>query len=84
MRSTLIATRKQKKMTQEEVAHHLSVGRSTYTRIERGSRSPSLKVAFEIANLFGMPIENLFPEIRSEISHQSRHKRKELALSDIK
>lgn len=52
--------RKQMKMTMQELADQLNVSKRTVYDIEKGSRVPSLLISFEIANLFGVPIEEMF------------------------
>ncbi len=47
-------------MTQEDLAQKLSVTRQTIISIERGQYDPSLPLAFKIARLFGVKIEDLF------------------------
>jgi len=47
-------------MTQQTLAEKVGVTRQTVIAIERGKYSPSLEVAFRIANVFGMPLEDVF------------------------
>ena len=56
-------------MTQKELARHISVSRQTINAIEGNKYSPSLEVAFRIANVFGTSIEDVFfyePDIEGE------------------
>jgi putative transcriptional regulator len=47
-------------MTQKELAYQAGVSRQTIIAIEAGNYSPSLKLAFSIANVFGVPITEVF------------------------
>jgi putative transcriptional regulator len=47
-------------MTQEELAELLRVTRRTINSIERGKYNPSIEVAFRIAQLFNVPVEEMF------------------------
>lgn len=47
-------------MTQAELADMLGVTRQTVIAIEQGRYSPSLEMAFRIAGVFGVPLEDVF------------------------
>ncbi len=47
-------------MTQQELAERVGVTRQTVLAIEAGKYSPSLEVAFRIAEVFGLPLEAVF------------------------
>lgn len=47
-------------MTQQELADRIGVTRQTVNAIELGKYSPSLVVAFRIALVFGVPLEEVF------------------------
>jgi putative transcriptional regulator len=47
-------------MTQAELARRIGVTRQTVIAIEQGRYSPSLEVAFQIARVFGAPVEDVF------------------------
>ncbi len=47
-------------MTQAELAERLKVTRQTVIAIEQGKYSPSLEMAFEIAQVFGRPLDEVF------------------------
>ena len=49
-----------KEMTQQELADKIGVTRQTVNAIELGKYSPSLEVAFRIADAFGVPLEQVF------------------------
>ena len=47
-------------MTQAELAHKVGVTRQTIIAIEQGRYSPSLEMAFQIANAFDVPLDEVF------------------------
>ena len=47
-------------MTQQALAQRIGVTRQTVNAIEGGKYSPSLEVAFRIADVFGRPLEEVF------------------------
>ena len=47
-------------MTQAQLAERIGVTRQTVIAIEQGRYSPSLGVAFQIARVFGVPLEGAF------------------------
>ena len=52
--------RKERGMTQEELAQKVSVTRQTIIAIERGNYTPSVLLAIKIATLFKVSIEKIF------------------------
>lgn len=50
-------------MTQQELALLIGVSRQTVNAIEGGKYSPSLEVAFQIAEVFNKPIDAVFQYI---------------------
>ena len=47
-------------MTQAQLARHIGVTRQTIIAIEQGRYSPSLEMAFQIARVFGVPLDEVF------------------------
>ena len=47
-------------MTQADLAERIGVTRQTVIAIEQGKYSPSLEVAFQIAHVFGVPLDDVF------------------------
>ena len=47
-------------MTQEELAEKVGATRQTILAIEKNKYSPTLKLAFDIAEAFGVGIEKVF------------------------
>lgn len=47
-------------LTQLDLARQVGVRRETIVFLEKGKYNPSLKLAFDIARVFGMKIEEVF------------------------
>jgi putative transcriptional regulator len=47
-------------MTQQELADRVGVTRQTIVAIERAKYSPSLELAFRIAHVFNLSVEDVF------------------------
>lgn len=47
-------------MTQAELADRIGVTRQTIIAVEQGRYSPSLEMAFKIAQVFGVPLDEVF------------------------
>lgn len=53
-------------MTQAELARRIGVTRQTVIAIEQGRYSPSLEKAFQIARVFGVPLDAVFQYSQTE------------------
>ena len=62
MRNRLRALRAEREWTQADLAQRLSVSRQTINAIEKEKFDPSLPLAFRLAKLFDLTIEELFFE----------------------
>ena len=60
MKNRLEALRKQHHITQEDLADRLEVSRQTISSLEKGRYNPSILLAFKLARLFQLPIEEIF------------------------
>lgn len=60
MRNRLKILRAERHWSQAELAAQLSVSRQTVNAVETGKYDPSLPLAFKIAKLFALPIEEIF------------------------
>lgn len=60
MRNKLKVYRAMHDLTQEALAEQLGVTRQTVISIEKGKYDPSLDLAFKIARLFKVKIEDVF------------------------
>ncbi|MCX8003090.1 MAG: helix-turn-helix transcriptional regulator [Anoxybacillus mongoliensis] len=58
--------RAERKMTQKDLAEKVGVSRQTIISIEKGNYTPSLVLAFEIANAFGVDINDVFQFKKNE------------------
>jgi len=47
-------------MSQDQLANLVGVRRETIVHLEAGKYNPSLKLAFDIARIFNVPIEEIF------------------------
>ena len=47
-------------MTQQELADLVDVRRETIMRLEKGRYNPSLRLAMDLAEVFGVTVEDLF------------------------
>ena len=53
-------------MTQAELADRIGVTRQTIIAIEQGRYSPSLEMAFQIARVFGVALDDVFGYAESD------------------
>ncbi len=60
MENHIAALRKQRRLSQEELAQAVGVSRQTITSLEVGKYTASLPLAFKLARYFGCSIEDLF------------------------
>ena len=59
MENHIAAFRKQRRLSQEELAQAVGVSRQTITSLEVGKYTASLPLAFKLARYFGCAIEEL-------------------------
>ncbi len=60
MNSIIRQLRKERKLSQEELAEAVGTTRQTITSIEVGKFTASLPLAYKIAHYFGLTIEEVF------------------------
>lgn len=60
MKTRIAELRKEKKLSQAELADIVGVTRQTITSIETGKYIASLPLAYKIAKYFGLKIEDVF------------------------
>lgn len=60
MNNRLRVLRAERAWSQQELADRLSVSRQSVNAIETGKYDPSLPLAFRIADVFGLPLEQIF------------------------
>ncbi|GAB4519995.1 MAG: helix-turn-helix transcriptional regulator [Amphiplicatus sp.] len=65
MENRLRELRRRRGWSQADLAERLDVSRQTVNALERGKYDPSLPLAFKIARVFGLAIEEIFtPETK--------------------
>lgn len=62
MKNNLEALRKARGIRQEDLAQALGVSRQTIISLEKGRYNPSLTLAFKLARVFGLSIEEIFDD----------------------
>ncbi|MFC0205134.1 helix-turn-helix transcriptional regulator [Novosphingobium soli] len=60
MKNRLRVLRAERGWSQQDLAERLAVSRQSVNAIETGRYDPSLPLAFRIADIFGMAIEDIF------------------------
>ena len=60
MKNEVREQRRQRELSQAELASAIGVSRQTVIAIESGRYSPSLPLAFRIAKFFDQPVDKLF------------------------
>jgi len=60
LRNRLRDLRAERDWSQKELAQRLEVSRQSVNAIETGKYDPSLPLAFRIADVFSLPIEDIF------------------------
>lgn len=60
MKNRLEEIRKERDITQEELAAAMKVSRQTIGSLENGRYNPSILLAFKLAKYFEMSIEDIF------------------------
>jgi putative transcriptional regulator len=60
MKNTLRELRSTRELSQSDLAEKLGVSRQTINAIETGKYDPSLPLAFKVARLFKLRIEDIF------------------------
>lgn len=60
MKNRIKVLRAERNWTQADLAQKLDVSRNSVNAIETGKYDPSLPLAFRIADLFGLRIEDIF------------------------
>ena len=60
MNNRIKELRAERDLTQAQLADSLEVSRQTINAIEKGKFDPSLPLAFKLADLFELPIEQIF------------------------
>jgi putative transcriptional regulator len=67
MKNRLKVLRAERNWSQADLAGHLEVSRQSVNAIETGKFDPSLPLAFKLARLFGVRIEEIFTDEEQRI-----------------
>lgn len=62
MKNRLRVLRAERNWSQADLAERLEVSRQSVNAVETGKFDPSLPLAFKLARLFGMAIEEIFSD----------------------
>jgi putative transcriptional regulator len=62
MKNRIAALRAERAWTQADLAQRIGVSRQSINAIETGKFDPSLPVAFRLAKLFSLTIEDIFED----------------------
>lgn len=60
MKNRITELRKEKHLTQQDLANLLGVTRQTIISLENGRYNPSITLAFKLAHTFNLHIEDIF------------------------
>lgn len=60
MKNRLRELRELENLTQEDIANRVGVSRQTIISLEKGKYNPSVLLAFKLARIFGLPVEEIF------------------------
>ncbi|MEL6723480.1 MAG: helix-turn-helix transcriptional regulator [Pseudomonadota bacterium] len=63
MKNRMKALRRERGWSQSELAARVGVSRNSIISIENGRFDPSLPLAFELADAFGLKIEDIFEHV---------------------
>jgi putative transcriptional regulator len=69
MKNRLKVLRAERNWSQADLALRLDVSRQSVNAIETGKYDPSLPLAFRIARLFGLRIEEIFDDEAARAAH---------------
>lgn len=60
LKNNIAQLRFERNMKQEDLANLVGIRRETVARLEKGLYNPSLKIAMDIAKVFGKTVEEIF------------------------
>lgn len=60
MKNILESLRRERRISQEELAEKMGVSRQTIYALEKGKYNPSILLAFKLSEYFGLSIEEIF------------------------
>jgi putative transcriptional regulator len=66
MKNRIRVLRAERNWTQADLADRLGVSRNAVNSIENGRFDPSLPMAYRFSDVFGLPVEDIFPKEKSK------------------
>lgn len=60
MKNILESLRRDRRISQEDLAEKMGVSRQTIHALEKGKYNPSILLAFKLSKYFGLSIEEIF------------------------
>lgn len=72
--------RKQRKLTQADMAKHLGIARTTYSSYEQGRRSPDDEIQKKIADFFGVSLDYLHGRKEKKYYELSEKEKDDIAI----
>lgn len=62
MKNRIRVLRAERNWTQADLAERIGVSRNAVNSIENGRFDPSLPMAYRFSDVFGLPVEDIFPK----------------------
>jgi putative transcriptional regulator len=62
MKNRIRVLRAERNWTQADLAEQIGVSRNAVNSIENGRFDPSLPMAYRFSDVFGLPVEDIFPK----------------------
>jgi putative transcriptional regulator len=66
MKNRIRVLRAERNWTQADLADRIGVSRNAVNSIENGRFDPSLPMAYRFSDVFGLPVEEIFPKERGK------------------
>jgi putative transcriptional regulator len=66
MKNRIRVLRADRNWTQADLAEQIGVSRNAVNSIENGRFDPSLPMAYRFSDVFGLPVEDIFPKERGK------------------
>jgi putative transcriptional regulator len=74
MKNRIKVLRAERDWSQQTLAQEIGVSRQAINAVERGKHVPSLQLAFDIADIFNLRIDDVFfPEKKSDVDNNEEN-----------
>lgn len=74
MKNRIKVLRAERDWSQQTLAQEIGVSRQAINAVERGKHDPSLQLAFDIADIFNLRIDDVFfPEKKSDVDNNDEN-----------